>query len=151
MAIWVVEQEAKVLAPFYHGERKQFSELNPSMQVFVTSVGIANAAGLGMVASSPYTYLWSKTTQARNYLAEEIMEMNYIRTGKSKFKPSYATKGGGFATRPLLGKYVKGKAGRRLAAKVGSRFIPYAGWALLMVDLWHVGKWIGQKTWDMRH
>jgi len=32
------------------------------------------------------------------------------------------------------------------AAKVGSRFIPYVGWALLAWDLWTLGKWIGEKT-----
>ncbi len=35
---------------------------------------------------------------------------------------------------------------RWTATKVGSRFIPYVGWALLAVDLWSMGKWIGEKT-----
>lgn len=43
------------------------------------------------------------------------------------------------------------KVGRRRIArvaigKIGSRFIPYVGWALLVVDLWALGKWIGEKT-----
>ncbi len=35
---------------------------------------------------------------------------------------------------------------RWTATKVGARFIPYLGWALLAYDLWSVGKWIGGKT-----
>ncbi len=34
----------------------------------------------------------------------------------------------------------------RLGAKVGGRAIPGLGWALFAVDMWHVGKWIGEKT-----
>ena len=30
--------------------------------------------------------------------------------------------------------------------KVASRAVPGLGYALLAVDMWHVGKWIGEKT-----
>ena len=37
---------------------------------------------------------------------------------------------------------------RLLVTKVGARFIPYAGWALLALDLYHVGKWgYGKTKW----
>jgi len=47
--------------------------------------------------------------------------------------------------RYALGRSLGFKVGRRRLA-IASRFVPGLGWALLMVDAWHVGKWIGDKT-----
>lgn len=38
------------------------------------------------------------------------------------------------------------RAGRMLVTRGLSRAVPYVGWALLAVDLWYLGKWIGEKT-----
>ena len=143
-ALWVLDQEAKALAPFYYGERKQFAELNTAEQIFVTSVGVLNLGVLSFIGSSPYTFLWGKTTQSRQYLAELALEDRYIRTGSKAFKPSYASRG--FATRAPFA--FKRLATRKLAARVGARFIPYVGVAFLMWDAWNVGKWIGHKLFD---
>lgn len=144
VALWVLDQEAKALAPFYYGERKQFAELNSAEQVFVTSAGILNLGILGAIGSMPYANLVGKRTQSLNYLAELSLESRYIRTGDLAFKPAYASRG--FATRAPFA--FKKLATRKFGARVGARFIPYVGVALLMWDAWNVGKWIGHKLFD---
>lgn len=43
-------------------------------------------------------------------------------------------------------KFAKHSASKMFIAKAGSRLIPYVGWGLFAVDLFMLGKWIGEKT-----
>jgi hypothetical protein len=144
MALWAAEQEAKILAPFYYGERKKFSELGSAEQMFFGAIGSANLGLLVGLGSMPYAQLAGKHTQSLNYLAELSLEARYIRTGDIAFKPGYAKRG--LATRAPFS--FKRLATRKLAARAGARFIPYLGVAFLMWDAWNVGKWIGHKLFD---
>ena len=47
---------------------------------------------------------------------------------------------------PRVGAFAQKGGWRFAATKVGSRFIPYVGWALLAYDLYKVGKWVGRKV-----
>jgi hypothetical protein len=48
--------------------------------------------------------------------------------------------------RSQIPKLASRKGMLRLGAKVGGRVVPGLGWALFALDMWYVGKWIGEKT-----
>ena len=49
-------------------------------------------------------------------------------------------------SRRIIPVYFRKKLVKRVAAKLVGRAVPGLGWALLIHDAWHVGKWIGEKT-----
>ncbi len=96
------------------------------------------------VGVSPYYTLYQQSARMK-WAVDDVrhtrkMKARYGRLG-AKFRTlthwNYFPKHRAFAMRGGL---------RWGAIKVGSRFIPYVGWALLAADLWSLGKWIGEKT-----
>lgn len=132
-AIWWLEQWHKANKPFYH-----FWDDSPEGQVggpvFAMMTGIAPAIG---IAVSPYGQLQRRTIALESYVAREAW---------SKGSPFVRSTPKGL----IFGKRFTHSAGKRLilkgGAKLGARAIPYLGWALLVVDAWMVGKWIGEQT-----
>ena len=106
--------------------------------------GAATAPIWGGLAMMPY---W-KIHQQSARLAWAVEDVRHTR----KMTARYGRVGAKFRTLTYWNWFPKHRAfamrgGIRWGAtKVGSRFIPYVGWALLAYDLWNVGKWIGEKT-----
>ncbi len=50
--------------------------------------------------------------------------------------------------RRIIPIYFRKKLITRIAAKLVGRAVPGLGWALLVMDAWAVGKWIGHKLFD---
>ena len=128
-AIWVLEQEHKwAKRNFSWGDRR----IGPGDSAWLLAgigFGIVQTAAISIM---PYYSIIQAAGHADDYV--------WLRTQPKGF--SMSSKGvravGWSTSRRAMLKYG--------AAKVGSRFIPYAGWALLAYDLWNVGKWIGEKT-----
>ncbi len=96
------------------------------------------------VGVSPY---WTMHQQAAR-MSWAVDDIRHTR----KMKAKYGSLGAKFRTLTYWNYFPKHRTfamrgGWRWAAtKVGSRFIPYVGWALLAYDLYSVGKWVHGKT-----
>ncbi len=106
-------------------------------------VGLVNLPILTAVSMTPYYSIYQYQAGMSWAVKDIAWSRQVAKTGAI---------GGRFNTYTLFNYAPKtlafgSKGGfRLLALKVGARFIPYAGWALLAYDLWSVGKWIGEKT-----
>ncbi len=146
MAIWAMEQEQKALKwlrdDSSSGSPKRMSDLSPAEQVFVSTAGTGWVIAHSYVAAQPYAQMFGYAAKEDRFLRELALHSARSSGGMGVslgFRWGVGIKG--FQT-----KFMTATAGRKLAAKAASRFIPYAGWALLALDLWHVGKWIGEQT-----
>ena len=96
------------------------------------------------IAITPY---WKIHQQAGRF-AWAVDDVRHTK----KMRAKYGRLGAKFRTFTYWNHFPKHRAyalrgGARWAAmKVGSRAIPYLGWALFALDAWSVGKWIGEKT-----
>ncbi len=130
-AIWVLEQENKWI-------RKHFTYTDPdpgNMAWYEAGAALTLIAGgsaqTAMITMMPY-YGLSRAHETAQWAVRDTMWTRAVRRTRSFY--------------PLNRLLAKPSAWRFATAKVGSRFIPYLGWALLAYDLWSVGKWIGEKT-----
>lgn len=117
VAAWVIQQE-------YLWVQRNFSSTQENSPFQLAAVPFYIASGVP-VAATPYASLvvaWDSAT----LLADDAW---YIRLHRQA----------GY-------KIGRRRAAKVLVGKIGSRFIPYVGWALLMLDAWNLGKWIGEKT-----
>ncbi|HIO42456.1 MAG TPA: hypothetical protein EYN33_00355 [Gammaproteobacteria bacterium] len=117
--IWVTEQQ-------FAWSKRNFSFPKGNEGQFYIATSPFYAASFAAVSMAPY-YGIASLSNSLSYKVESTV------------------------ARYALGRSLGFKVGRRrlaklLATKVASRFVPGLGWALLMVDAWHVGKWIGDKT-----
>ena len=140
-ALWVLEQEQNAFDYLWGkaGLSMDKHPLDTRGGSTIVGLGMAGAiAQTGFIASQPYAHMIRWVGHEEDFLRK--LAKHTPRSAGGKGVPI------GFSLRPFGPKWMKASAGRKLAAKVGARFIPYAGWALLAVDMWHVGKWIGDKT-----
>ena len=135
-AIWVLEQEAAWVSRNLTYTRQ--SENDPTGLIFASTFGVAQTAAISL---TPY-YQISKASSALRWVADDIA---YSRKHPilSKFWP---LTGHLHNYHPKLLRFARKGGMRRLAVKVGARAVPGLGWALFAVDMWMVGKWIGEKT-----
>ena len=132
-ALWVLEQEQKAF-DWMFPYKKQLSSTSES----IVAGGLLTAAAgqTALIGSTPYSLIARVSGNADLYLRQVALDAKWYNPSGFKF-------GGKLGIIPT---YTKHRAGKVLAAKIGARFIPYAGWALFAYDMWHVGKWIGEKT-----
>jgi len=133
-ALWVLEQEQKVFEHLW-GKAGLSIDQHPletgSGTAVFSGAMIGAIAQTGYVGSLPYSRLMSVSGDLDTFVRRSVLNEP---TGFSLSKGK------------ITARFAKHRAGKVLAAKIGARFIPYAGWALFAVDMWHVGKWIGEKT-----
>ncbi len=120
-------------------------DTDPVDKLYLMGVAAVSTSPIWIgVAVSPY-YTMNQQAARLQWAVDDVrhtrkMKAKYGRLG-AKFRTlthwNYFPKHRTFAMRGGL---------RWTATKVGSRFIPYVGWALFAFDLWSVGKWIGEKT-----
>ncbi len=138
-AIWVAEQEFKAYQWLYarhpHGK---FSDLSKKEQIYLESVFILNAMGLGTLAVSPYSYIIRSTGKMAEYQAA-FEAGEYASYSMRKSSPHFIRRK---VVKSVSAKY----AAKYALSKIGSRFVPYVGWALFVYDMWNVGTWLGEKT-----
>ncbi len=130
-AIWLLEAE-------YKWGKKHFSYTDPNpdyMSGYEAATVLTLIAGgtvqSAMVTMMPY-YGLSKAHDAAQLAARDTMWTRTVRRTRSFY--------------PLNRILRQPSAWRFAAAKIGSRFIPYVGWALLAYDAYSVGKWVHGKT-----
>ncbi len=127
--LWWLEQWHKWHSPYY-----QYADDSPEGQVgsviYSIMTGVVPAVG---IAVSPYGQLQRQTIRLESYIANRGYQGHQFRFSMSKGKFVFG--------RPLAK-----RAALKLGARIGARFVPGLGWALLVVDAWAVGKWIGKKT-----
>lgn len=141
LALWILEQENKAISWLVDEEKSS------PVDVFALRVvmAVGTAPIWGMVAIRPYYDLYTLHS-ATSWAVKDItytagVQAKYGRTA-AKFRTlthwNYFPRTRAFAMR----------GGARWAVtRVGSKFIPVVGWALLVLDLWMLGTWIGEKTW----
>ncbi len=145
MAIWAMEQEHKAIKWFRDDSStspKDWSDLSSGEQLFISTSGTGWVMAHSYVAAQPYAQMFGYAAREDRFLRDLALHSARSSGGMGVplgFRWGVGIKG--FQT-----KFLTATAGRKLAAKAASRFIPYAGWALLAFDLWHVGKWIGEQT-----
>ncbi len=147
-ALWVLEQEAKAFRwlrqPGTFGEDapggKDWSDMNSFEQLFLASAATGWAMGHFALAAQPYTRIFGYAAKEDLFLRE--LALHSPRSLGGKGIPAGFT----FGLRGFKPTWLSASVGRKATAKIASRFVPYLGWALLAIDLWHVGKWIGERT-----
>ncbi len=130
-AIWLLEAE-------YRFGKKHFTYTDPDPDnmgwyeavaaLTMISGGAVQTAAITMM---PY-YSLSRAHEAAQWAVRDTMWTRTVRRTRSFY--------------PLNRVLAQPSAWRFAAAKVGSRFIPYVGWALLAYDVYSVGKWVHGKT-----
>ncbi len=99
---------------------------------YFAMTGVFPAVFIGV---SPYGHMQRATMNLEGYVARKAWNKSNIVIN---------------ARPPFFHRRFTHSAGKRLilkgGAKLGARAIPYLGWALLAVDAWMVGKWIGEQT-----
>jgi hypothetical protein len=106
-------------------------------------LGLVQSPILATVALTPY-YQMYKSHAAMTWAVRDTMWTRAVKkTGAFGGKYNTYTL---FNYYPKMGQFAQRGGWRFAATKVGSRFIPYVGWALLALDLYSVGKWVHGKT-----
>ena len=127
--LWWVEQWHKAHKPFY-----QYADDSPEGQVgsviYAITTGVFPAVGISL---GTYGGIQQATMGLERYVENRVYQGHFWAFDMKSHRFTFSRS----ASRRML---LKG------AAKVGARAIPYAGWALFALDMWHVGKWIGEKT-----
>ncbi len=133
---WYLQQWDRIHSPFYAPVAEEVFSGNRGVLAAIPYAFVTGAAPAAMMGLTPYHFLFNKPGEwahTASMLDDELRSVKHIAHHFPKLGP-------------LNRKAVKRMVARKLLLKVGSRFIPYVGLALLMVDAWHVGKWIGEKT-----
>ncbi len=132
-AAWALEQEYR----FYKWIRgdskggKSFGELTTAEVLFLEASVLTWGGAHVYVASQPYSKII--------YAAGELDL--FVRKAALNEPIGFSLSRG-----KVTARFAKHSSGKMLAAKVGSRLIPYAGWALFALDMWKLGKWLGKET-----
>ena len=138
-ALWLLDKEWSAASWMAAEDARPVDVL--AFQAVLTGMTAPIWAG---VAVSPYYNLYQ--LQARSSWA--VADVTHTKAVRAK----YGRAGAKFRTLthwdyfPATRRFAARGGWRFAATKVGSRFIPYVGWALFAYDLWNVGKWIGEKT-----
>jgi len=135
MAIWVLEQEAAWI-------NRNFSTTSgSSIDSFDKTLPLIAFSGVGAfqtaaISISPYYHIYSQAS-AFGWVADDL--------AWSKKHPYWSKvvprTGHWYNYHPGLLSFAKRSAGRGLAVRIGARAIPYAGWALLALDVYRVSQW----------
>ncbi len=125
-AVWLLEAEYKFGKKHFRYTRSDPTKMSGYEAAAVMVLGSAVAVQSTAVTMMPYYGLYKAHGAASGMKATSIR-------GFRISSPGFKAVPYGFSTRRLL------------AAKVASRFIPYAGWALLAYDVYSVGKWAHEK------
>lgn len=135
-ATWVVDQEVKALEWMGISFKGK-----PEAAIWFGLIQLPYLVAIGM---QPYHYLY----QAHGAASWAVKDIAYSRAAAAAgYNPKYKTMTfWNYAPKTL--KFGKRGGVRLIALKVGSRFIPYVGWALLAYDLYGVGKWAHGKLTD---
>ena len=135
-AIWVLEQESAWVSRNFTYTRSSGND--PTGLIFASTFGLAQTAAISL---TPY-YQISKVGSALKWVADDIA-YSQKHPVWSKVWPQT---GHWYNHHPKLLRFARKGGVRKLAVKLGARAVPGLGWALFAVDMWHVGKWIGEKT-----
>ncbi len=144
-ALWILEQEYKFV-------KNHFTYIDPNPdKIDYWELGTAAALITGATLQTsvftyqPYYRIW----QASAALDWAVRDTTWTRLVKKT-----GAFGGKYNTYtlhnfyPRLGAFAQRGGWRFAATKIGSRAVPVLGWALLTYDLWKVGKWLGQWSYD---
>ena len=136
-AAWVVDQEIKAAkwAKISVAEDKELELL--------LWLGLIQSPYLAMASMTPYWQLGKLHAGTKWAVRDTLWTQAVRKTGAFGGRYNTYTL---FNYYPRIGAFAQRGGWRFAATKIGSRFIPYAGAALLAYDLWSVGKWIGEKT-----
>jgi hypothetical protein len=128
--LWWLEQWHEAHKPFYKYADDSGPTGAAASVIYATMTGVAPAIAIG---ASPYGHMQLATMRMEDYVARRGYQGRHWNFDIVQKRFTFSRT---FSHRLML----------RTGAKIGARVIPYAGWALLMLDAWHVGKWIGEKT-----
>jgi len=142
-ALWILEQENKAISWLVDEEKSR------PVDVFALRVamGVMTAPLWGMVAFQPYHQLYSWQA-ATSWAVEDITYTKAIRAKYGRTAARFRTYTY-FNLYPGTRTFAMRSGGRFFLTKVASRALGPIGWALLAVDLWMIGKWIGDQTWSL--
>ncbi len=132
-AIGLLEAEYKFL-------KKNTSDWPPveGNEYFYMVIGMGAAVQTSAIATMPYVGLSKVYAAAYDY--------QWLRTApQHKIKGFRAGPGVPKGIHPYGWSSSKAAGRRLLAARIGARFIPYVGWALLAYDVYSVGKWAHER------
>ncbi len=118
-ALWVAEQQ-------FAWSKRNFTPTRDNEGEWHIATAPFYLATFGVVSSAPYAAVITTADSLAWHAATDVQERVIMK---------------GMGVR--IGKR---KAARWAATKLATRAIPYVGWALLAYDLWHVGKWVKEKT-----
>ena len=133
-ALWVLDQEYKVAKWLWHkgGMSRPDRELTQTELLYVGMFGLIPAvAQTGAIGSLGYSTIASVGGRVDDFVRLSRLNepVGFSITPKGK----------------LTARYAKHSALKMGAAKLGARFIPYLGWALLATDVYLSSKWIYDK------
>ena len=137
-AIWFLEQEARWGRSLL-GPDTTPGELTVPEIAAIGGFGAMGAVQTFFIGTAPYHGLYkmgSSMALDADRITEAISRERWI--GRSPLWRHFNLTWG---TKPARSQLFK-----RAALKLGSRAVPGLGWALFVVDMWAVGKWIGEKT-----
>jgi hypothetical protein len=134
MALWVLRQEYKAASWFFDyndPDPEHLSEEEAMAFVFIAGGAAVQSAPLAM---TPYYSIY-RVSSSMQWVVDDLA-YSAANRGAVMGVHNYS---------PRMLAFAKRSIGRRLAVKVGARFVPVLGWGLLVYDSWTVGKWIGEK------
>ncbi len=137
-ALWVLEQEYKALKWIWDkggmsrpGGSFQETPMTDFELVLASGALVYGGAQTGAIASLGYSGIARVGGQVDDFVRlTALNEPTGFRLTSKGYVPKFA----------------KHSARKMFMAKAAARFVPYLGWGLLAVDLFMVGKWIGEKT-----
>ncbi len=127
-ALWLIDQEYRAVQWLVTGSPK--SDLSTAEKLFATTAGTVWLGAHGMIAAQPYNRIAKASGDLDMFVRRAVLN-EPIGFSMSKGK--------------VTARFAKHSSKKMFAAKVGARFIPYAGWALFAYDMWKVGEWIGEN------
>ncbi len=137
-ALWVLDQEYKAAKWIWHkggmsrpGGSFQKKPMTDRELFFATYFGLLPAmAQTGAIGSLGYSTIASVGGRVDDFVRySRLNEPIGFSLSRGKITPKFA----------------KHSAFKMGAAKLGARFIPYVGWALLATDIYLSGKWLYEK------
>ncbi len=131
-AIWLLEAEYK----FVKKNTSDWPEFEGNEYEYMV-IGMGAAMQSSVVSMMPYAGI--------NRLAGAAEQYAWMRTAPQHKIKGFRIKSPGFKAVPYGWSTSKAAGRRLLAARIGARFIPYVGWALLAYDVYSVGKWAHEK------
>lgn len=137
MAAWVVDQEVKAMEWMgidFKGK--------PEAAIWF---GLISAPYLVAIGMQPYHGIYNLHAGMSWAVKDIAWSKEVARTGALGGKYNTYTL---YNYAPKMLKFGKRGGLRLVALKVGARFIPYVGWALLAYDAYSVGKWAHGKLTD---